>query len=71
MNAPTTESDLSDRHGGPRDRGSADAYYGRPKDPHKYAAHTRSSERIVLSDPAEIQAYLDAYYGQDDRKDWG
>ena len=22
------------RHGGPQDRGSADAYYGRPYDPH-------------------------------------
>jgi len=64
-------SDLSDRHGGPRDRGRADAYYGRCKSPHKYAQNTGSSERIALTDPAEIAAYNESYDGEDDRKDWG
>jgi hypothetical protein len=68
--ATTTDSDLSDRHGGPKDRGRADAYYGRPKNPHKYAGNTGTSECITLSDPVEFSAYNDAYDGEPDRKNW-
>lgn len=64
-------SDLTDRHGGPKDRGAADAYYDRPARPHKYEGATYQSERIELTDPAEIAAYLEAYHGQTGRKDWG
>jgi len=64
------ETDLSSRHGGPRDRGSADAYYGRRKDPHKYAGITGRGERVALTNPAEIAAYNDAHDRQDDRKNW-
>lgn len=58
-------------HGGPADRGSADAYYGRSKDPHKYPHGTYNGERVTLTDPKEIQEYLDAYENETDRKDWG
>ena len=34
------------RHGGPYDRGSADAYYRRPFDPHYYRGATYSSTRV-------------------------
>lgn len=64
-------ADLSDRHGGPRDRGSADAYYGRPKNPHKYKGPTGHGPEIKLTDPQEIAAYNDGYDNQEDRKDWG
>jgi len=63
--------DLSDRHGGPRDRGSADAYYGRGVEPHKYEGGTGHGPRIVLTDPQEIAAYKEGFNGQADRKNWG
>ena len=63
-------SDTSDRHGGPNDRGSADAYYGRPKNPHKYEGNTGHGEPIKLTDPVEIAAYHAGYDGCDDRKNW-
>ena len=58
-------------HGGPADRGSADAYYGRPKHPHKYPEGTYRGERITLTDIDEIAAYDEAYESETDRKDWG
>jgi hypothetical protein len=67
----STAPDLSYRHGGPHDRGSADAYYGRPKNPHKYAGATYTSTEVVLTDAAEIASYNDGYDTQTDRKDWG
>ena len=64
-------SDLSDNHGSPADRGSADAYYWRGSVPHKYPHGTYNGERVLLTDPAEIKAYKDAYDSQQDRKDYG
>jgi hypothetical protein len=59
-------------YGSPADRGSADAYYGRPPKPHKYLdGLVYQSERIILTDPVEIQEYMSAYANEDDRKDWG
>ena len=58
-------------HGSPEDRGSADAYYGRGPEPHKYPNGTGNPPRIELTDPTEIVAYLAAYEGETDRKDWG
>ena len=52
--------DLYDpRHGGPFDRGSADAYYQRQWCPHFYRGQTYSSERVDLKDmtAAEVVAY--------------
>ena len=45
-----TEMDVGydQRHGGPYDRGSADAYYHRPYNPHFYAGATYSSPRIPM-----------------------
>ena len=62
-----------ERHGGPYDRGSADAWYGRPKAPHYYEANTYSSRRIEAADmtPEQIEAYHAGYDQQTGRKDWG
>ena len=51
------------RHGGAFDRGSADSYYGRVRDPHFYVEGTSTSPRIAESEmtPAEVQAYLAGY----------
>lgn len=62
------------RHGGPFDRGSADAYYGRPEDPHYYVGGTGMSQRVDYFDMTDedIEAYNAGYestpFGQ---KDYG
>lgn len=60
-------------HGGPSDRGSADAYYGRDYDPHWYPLGTYVGDRIELKDmtPQEIVDYSTSYRDEEDRKDWG
>lgn len=60
------------RHGGPYDRGSADAYYGRGFSPHYYIGGTGMSQRVESADMTEedIEAYTAGYDGEDDRKEW-
>jgi len=59
-------------HGSPYDRGtSADAYYGRGIEPHKYPNGTYNAPKLELTDPKKIEAYLAGYRGEtDDRKVW-
>lgn len=54
------------RHGGPYDRGSADAYYRRGFRPHYYKGATHSTEIVERSDmtPEEISAYTAGYDDQ-------
>ena len=61
------------RHGSPQDRGSADAYYGRPYDPHYYVGDSMQSERVKKDNMTvgEIAAYDYGYEEETDRKDWG
>ena len=60
------------RHGGPYDRGSADAYYRREFDPHYFEGDTGSSKRIPIKDGTpEYAAYREGYIQQEDFKDWG
>lgn len=60
------------RHGGAWDRGSADAYYGRPKDPHYFVGATYSTEKICQGDmrflAGDLKAYNAGYNGTSDRK---
>lgn len=65
-----------ERHGGPYDRGSADAWYRRGYFPHYYKGATYSSERVEKEDMTEeeIEAYAAGYdetYNARDFKDWG
>lgn len=67
--------DTASRHGGAYDRGSADAYYGRPPEPHYYTGPSYTSIRIDADNmtPEEIAAYNQGYADQvrsGDRKDW-
>jgi hypothetical protein len=60
-------------HGGLFDRGSADSYYGRPRDPHWYPDGTYKGQKITQLNRAEVEEYLDGYewnerYG--DKKSW-
>jgi hypothetical protein len=68
-----TEVKYNKRHGGPYDRGSADAWYGRRFNPHYYSGDTRSSTLIEITDDEspEYDAYRAGYNEQTDRKDWG
>ena len=70
-----TEMDVGydQRHGGPYDRGSADAYYWRAYEPHYFKGDTYQSERVDLKDmtAAEITAYTAGYRNTHERKDWG
>jgi len=49
------------QHGGLYDRGSADSYYGRPRDPHYYPKGTYKGDKIVELTPAEIAEYHAGY----------
>jgi|TARA_R110002110_G_scaffold5334_2_gene27509 hypothetical protein len=64
---------MNERHGGPYDRGSADAYYGRPMKPHYFAGKTYTSLCYLEQDMTEQQIgeYLAGYALTEDRKDWG
>ena len=52
------------RHGGPWDRGSADAYYGREYD---------QTDKVTLGKMSaeELVAYTAVYRSTHERKDWG
>ena len=62
-----------ERHGGPYDRGSADAYYRRDFNAHCYLPET--GQRITLAEGTpEYEAYEAGYQYQvlcGDFKDWG
>lgn len=48
-------------HGSPWDRGSADAWYGRRANPHKYPNGTYKPPYVPLTDWDEICDYMSAY----------
>ena len=47
------------RHGGPFDRGGADSYYGRGRNPHYFVGATYSSPEITVD--KMTQEEIDAY----------
>ena len=53
----------SDRHGGPFDRGTADAHYERSYNPHFFTGDTHSSPLVELQEMTaeEITAYTAGY----------
>jgi len=52
-----TEQQYDKRHGGAWDRGSADSYYRRPYNPHKYVAGTLTSDKVVSLSAVDLAAY--------------
>ena len=58
-------------HGSPYDRGSADYYYWRPFDPHKYPNGTYVGEAVTDLTDEELMAYAVGYELEIDRKDYG
>jgi hypothetical protein len=61
-----------ERHGGPWDRGHADSYYRRSKEPHYYVGATASTPRIevVNMTAEEIEAYMAGYQNNEDEGDF-
>jgi hypothetical protein len=62
-------------HGSPFDRGSADSYYNRGRDPHYWPKGTGHGTRVEASDMTaeEVAAYHAGYdYNEEfgDKKDW-
>lgn len=60
-------------HGSLFDRGSADNYYGRPRDPHYGGVGGNSGERVAVSDADSVKEYLAGYdYNEQfgDKKEW-
>ena len=62
-------------HGSPFDRGSADSYYGRGRDPHWYPEGTYKGDRIGKDQMTneQVQAYLAGYQWNEqfgDKKQW-
>ena len=60
-------------HGSLFDRGSADSYYSRPRDPHYYPEGSYNGSRVTDLNEAETEAYNAGYdwnerYG--DKKSW-
>lgn len=67
-----TKTKYNTEHGSPYDRGSADAYYGRKKDPHWWPEGTYHGKRVSCLDmtASQIEAYLAGYDQEDDRKEY-
>jgi hypothetical protein len=70
-----TRDAYDNKHGSPFDRGSADSYYGRIRDPHYYPNGTGNEPRVlaVIMTKEQIEAYHAGYdwneqYG--DKKDY-
>ena len=63
---------MSYRHGGPYDRGAADAYYNRPERPHYYKGATGLYEVVEEADMTadEIAEYMQGYDEETNRKDF-
>lgn len=61
---------IDTRHGGAYDRGRADVYYGRERDPHMFTGKTYQSKRIEEADMTDDQVvdYNLGYDTCEDRK---
>ncbi len=65
---------MENRHGGLYDRGGADSYYGRPRNPHYFVGATYTSEKVTDLTAEEIAEYNRGYDDNEaggDKKDWG
>ena len=49
------------RHGGLYDRGSADSWYSRPRDPHCYPDGSYNNPKVIDLTPLEIAEYHAGY----------
>jgi hypothetical protein len=52
---------VRENHGSLYDRGSADSYYGRTRDPHYGGVGGHSGERVSVNDAASVAEYMAGY----------
>ncbi len=60
-------------HGCLYDRGSADSYYGRARDPHYGGVGGDSGPRVSVNDAASVAEYMQGYNDNEEsgsKKDW-
>jgi hypothetical protein len=60
-------------HGSLYDRGSADSYYGRVRDPHYGGVGGDSGPRVVVTDTESVAEYIAGYEDNEDfgdKKEW-
>ena len=60
-------------HGSLYDRGSADSYYGRPRDPHYWPKGTGHGVKVTELNSVEVAEYLAGYEDNErsgDKKDY-
>ena len=70
-----TRQNYDQSHGSPFDRGSADSYYGRPRDPHYWPEGTYNGTKVEEKDmtPEQVEAYYAGYQYNEEfggKKDW-
>lgn len=68
------EKKYPDWHGSPYDRGAADSYYGRPRNPHYYPEGTYNGQEVTDLTSEELEAYNAGYDDNESsgvKKDWG
>ena len=61
------------QHGSLYDRGSADSYYGRARDPHYGGVGGDSGARVSVNDEASVAEYMAGYNDNErdgNKKDW-
>ena len=57
----------NDEHGSPYDRGTADSWYRRPRQPHFYPHGTYNGKAVTVNEMADVE--IDAYNkGYDDNE---
>ena len=61
------------KHGSLYDRGSADSYYGRTRDPHYGGVGGDSGPRVEVNDESSVAEYMAGYNYNErfgDKKEW-
>lgn len=61
MNALKGWQFVRGNHGSLYDRGSADSYYGRARDPHYGGVGGDSGQRVSVNDEASVAEYMQGY----------
>lgn len=56
-----SRNNYDQKHGSPFDRGAADSWYNRPRDPHKGGVGGDSGPRIERLTAEEVEAYYAGY----------
>ena len=73
MSTLNSKPRLDREHGSPYDRGSADSWYQRPRNPHYFVGGSYKSEPITeeLMTPEQVKEYHKGYDANVAFKDWG